>query len=105
MKFGTPGAALAVSKQTVKAGHQTLLVRNVGDEAADNVRVDVEPVGTGSAPELLTSTHAERIQPNGEPFAVDVAFGMGIARTWRVKYIWEDHNGIHEDFQTVSAFS
>ncbi|MFE0131210.1 hypothetical protein ACFWY6_06465 [Streptomyces sp. NPDC059037] len=103
VNFGTSGAALAVSKQRVKAGHQRLLVRNVGDAAADNVRVDVEPVGTGSAPELLTSNHAERIQPNGEPFTVDVVFGMGIAETWRVKYIWEDYNGAHEDFQTVSA--
>lgn len=97
-------AVIRVSNEiTGQAGYQRLVVENIGEAPADNVRLDIQPTGEGNAPDVLQRLEAERIHPHTD-VGFPLAIAFGVAPTWRVTYRWEESGEEYEDFQTLNAF-
>lgn len=102
-----PHAARAVirvqNQKTGKGGQQNLRVENIGEAAADNVRVTIEATSEGNPPEHPYPLTAERITAHNHVDFLLLTVDQ-VAPTWRVSYRWEDNGEEYEDFQTLNAF-
>ncbi|WP_406336335.1 DUF4062 domain-containing protein [Streptomyces zaomyceticus] len=91
------------NSRTGKGGQQHLIVENIGDVAADNVRLDIEAASGGRPPEVLEPLEAKRITAHNRIEFLLLTVDQ-VAPTWKVSYRWEDSSGEHEDFQSLNAF-
>jgi len=81
-----------------------LVVENLGTVAAEDVTVEVEPIGEGESPVVSgVPMTAERIPPQGS-IAFLLALTFGVAPQWRVTYRWREGDQRFEDSQSVSIF-
>ncbi|MFH0245988.1 hypothetical protein ACGRHY_27045 [Streptomyces sp. HK10] len=100
----TARAVIRVQNQkTGKGGQQNLRVENIGETAADNVRVTIEATSEGKPPEHLYPLTADRITPHNHVDFLLLTVDQ-VAPTWKVSYRWEDDGEEYEDFQTLNAF-
>jgi hypothetical protein len=83
---------------------ERLVVENLGTEAAEDLEVEIEPIGEGDPPLLLEEElRAERIPPGGAMVFL-LVLHMGVASQWRVTYRWREGDNTFEDSQSISAF-
>jgi hypothetical protein len=82
---------------------ERLIVENLGTVAAEDVKVEIEPVGEGEPPLIVDdSMTAERIPPQGS-IAFLLALHLGVANQWRVTYRWREGSESFEEFQSITA--
>lgn len=80
-----------------------LIIENVGDGPAENVDVELEPIGEGQAPELVSFSPIEMLVPHSG-YPIVVAVTMGSAAQWRVRMRWQETGKAFEETQSVSSF-
>jgi hypothetical protein len=81
-----------------------LVVENLGAAAAEDVTIEIEPIGEGQSPVVSgVPMTAERIPPQGS-IALLLAITLGVAPQWRVTYRWRENDRSFEDWQSVSIF-
>jgi hypothetical protein len=78
-----------------------LRVENLGEAPAENVAVEMKPVGEGQNPHLLGELTAGRIPPKS---FVDfpIAMSMGTARQGTIIHRWTETDEEHSEEQTIS---
>ncbi|MEE1757444.1 hypothetical protein [Streptomyces sp. SP18CS02] len=86
--------------RTMRHNHR-LRVENLGDVAADDVALAIEPVGEGSAPEFFGMLVAERI-PSRAYVDFPLAMDMGVAPQGRVTQTWSEKGVQRSEVQTIS---
>jgi hypothetical protein len=82
---------------------ERLVIQNLGHAAAEDVQVIIDPIGEGSAPELLVEQPFESLPPQGS-ISVPLAIHMGVAGQWRVTLSWREDSTHFEEIQTVIGF-
>ena len=85
------------------AGKYVLVIENLGSAAADQVTLDVEPVGQGSAPEVLVDDPIDRIPPRAS-VRILIAVSFGTAAQWRVMIRWLEGGLEFSELQSVTIF-
>ncbi len=81
-----------------------LVVENLGTVAAEDLVVEIEPIGEGESPVVGgVPMTAERVPPQGST-AFLVAVTFDVAPQWRVTYRWREGDQSFEDWQSVSIF-
>lgn len=90
--------------KTRKKGER-IVIRNSGDATASNVTVELEPIGDGSAPYILTADRAsivfEAIAPNTE-VSIPIAMTFGTAQSFKVSFSWDEKGEPHEFSHTMT---
>jgi hypothetical protein len=86
---------------TMRSRRERLVIENVGSAPAENLEVQVEPVGDGAGPTLMWDGPIERVLPHA---TVDVPtlIYSGIARQWRVTFRWQEGDESFEESQSVT---
>jgi hypothetical protein len=88
-------------KMRMKTRRERFEVQNIGDGAAENVRLTFEPIGDGEVPFIDPSEpEAERI-PERAHVSFLAARSMGTASQVRVTYRWTEDGWPFTDSQTV----
>jgi len=105
-----PAIPSAVPRAILRARYERvgqrdrLVVENLGTVAAEDVTVEVEPIGEGESPMVSgVPMTAGRIPPQGS-IAFLLALTFGVAPQWRVTYRWREGDQRFEDSQSVSIF-
>lgn len=70
----------------MRTKRERIVVENLGTEVAENVRLEVEPIGQGSAPHMW-GDEAPTIIPNSS-FSWPVISHMGVSRSVRITMTW-----------------
>lgn len=111
---GRPGAVLRSSYQyetettqdsrgrsRAKRVRQRLRVENIGTEAAEDVSLEIRPVGEGENPVLLEASTARRIPPQAR---VDfmVSIHLGVASQGTIVHRWTEAGESYSEEQTIS---
>ncbi len=98
-----PGAIMRGRHESISR-RDRFVVENVGTVAAEDVTVEIEPIGEGESPVVSgVPMTAERIPPQGS-IAFPLAISFDVAPQWRVIYRWHEGAQRFEDWQSVSIF-
>ncbi|MDT4922638.1 MAG: hypothetical protein QOG01_351 [Pseudonocardiales bacterium] len=98
-----PRAVLRARFEARRPASDGLIIENVGDGSAENVEVELEPIGEGEAPELVGHSPIEALLPR-TGYTVPIAVSMGSAAQWRVRMRWQEAGATFEETQSVSSF-
>ncbi|MGK5499997.1 hypothetical protein [Streptomyces sp. URMC 125] len=85
----------------MRRARERLRVENLGDVAAEDVALEMKPVGEGHNPEAIGELTAGRIPPRSFvnfPLALD----MGTARQGTIIHRWTEAGQQHSEEQTIS---
>jgi hypothetical protein len=99
----TPHALLRARFESRRPESDRLIIENVGDGIAQDVVVGLEPIGEGTAPELVGFSPIEQLLPQ-TGYALLVAVTMGSAAQWRIRMRWREGDVTFEETQSVSSF-
>ncbi|MFE9836364.1 hypothetical protein ACFYP4_14710 [Streptomyces sp. NPDC005551] len=80
---------------------QRLLVENLGEVAAENVELEMSPVGEGNNPTALGELTAMRIPPKSS-VNFPIALHMGAARQGTIVHRWTESGKPFSEQQTIS---
>ncbi|MFF4100547.1 hypothetical protein [Streptomyces sp. NPDC001903] len=85
----------------MKRVRQRLRVENLGEAVAEEVSLEITPVGEGENPRMLESATAGRIPPRSYVDFV-VALHLGVASQGTVVHRWSEDGKSYSDEQTIS---
>jgi hypothetical protein len=86
----------------MRSRRNRLVIENIGTAAAEDVQVQIDPIGQGQAPRALYDLQAERI-PAKAAVEMSVSVTMGTAAQWRVTLTWRVGAETFTESQTISV--
>jgi hypothetical protein len=86
-----------------RPGDERLVVENVGQAPAENVTIELDPIGGGRAPEVLLESPIEVVPPGGS-IKIIIVVTMGVASQWRLTIRWTEGGVAFHEVQSLTPF-
>lgn len=91
-------------RMRMRTRRERIEVENISETvAAENVTVDVEPIGEGAGPSVFLDSPIERVAPQAS-VSVPVATHAAVASQWRIRFKWSESEEELEDTVVVTPF-
>ncbi|TDU05842.1 hypothetical protein EDD99_4376 [Streptomyces sp. 846.5] len=80
-----------------------LVLENIGDAAAEDVKAKIESTGEGRDPQILIPLEVERLLPN-TAMRFPLILTLGTSVQWKVSYSWRENGEEYIETQSLNAF-